>query len=274
MSTSAISGKLGVFDSGLGGLLIARAVRDELPDLDMFYMGDTLHLPYGNRSDHAIYEYTRQCMDFMFEQGCQLIVMACNTASAAALQRLQQTYLANAWPGRNIIGVVVPTLEVAIECGYKKLGLIGTNYIIKSNIFAEELTKLSPDIEIIQKATPLLVPLIENDGGQWTKSVLEHYLAGMQEQGMECLILGCTHYPALKSQIRDVLGDDFPLISQDEIIPKKLIQYLNNNQEYADNINKNRKIEFFVSDLTDNYKQAALRIYGEHINITQTEFHG
>src|SRR5688572_21270631 len=105
--------KLGIFDSGLGGLVITKAIRDRLPDIDIMYFGDTLHLPYGNRSEEAIYMYTQRAMNFMFAQGCALIIVACNTASATALRRLQQAWLKDAWPDRNIIGVVVPTLEAA-----------------------------------------------------------------------------------------------------------------------------------------------------------------
>ena len=263
--------KLGIFDSGLGGILITKAVRAHIPDIDILYFGDTLHLPYGNRSDEAIYRYTKASIDFMFESGCTLIVLACNTASAAALRRLQQTYIADAWPGRNVIGVVVPTLEVAIEQGYKNLGLIGTNYIVHSKIYEGELTKLDPTITLSQMATPLLVPLIENRGEAWIQSVLETYLTKLQNT--ECLILGCTHYPSLKAPIRDILGADFPILSQDEIIPQKLNQYLKNHPEYTDKIEKNHTIEFFISDLTDNYQTSASTLYGAEINLQHVEIH-
>jgi len=259
--------KLGIFDSGLGGLVIAKAIRERLPDIDMLYYGDTLHLPYGNRSDEAIFMYTQRAMDVMFDQGCQLIVIACNTASAAALRRLQQTWLADAHPGKNIIGVVVPTLETALDRGHKKLGVLATNYIIRSNVYHEELVKIDPAIEIVQQASPLLVPLIENDGMEWVEPILRHYLDPLLVQNMECLILGCTHYPALKGLVRDIIGDDIDLLSQDEIIPEKLAHYLDRHPEYK--IEKNGQSEFYVSDLTDNYLAAARRIYGTEIKVKQ-----
>ena len=259
--------KLGIFDSGLGGLVIAKAIRSALPDLDILYYGDTLHLPYGNRSDDAIFEYTRRAMQTMFEQDCALIIVACNTASAAALRRLQQTWLQNAWPGRNIIGVVVPTLETAIAHGHKNLGLIATNYIIRSNIYAEELQKLDPAITMTQTATPLLVPLIENDGMTWAPDILKHYLTPLLEKNIECLMLGCTHYPALKSIIRPLIGDQIELISQDDIIPEKLKDYLARHPEYADKIGQGGQTEFYVSDLTDNYLKSAHTIYGQPIEV-------
>lgn len=261
--------KLGIFDSGLGGLLITKAIRRVLPDTDILYFGDTLHLPYGNRSDEAIYMYTKAAMEYMFAQDCKLIVMACNTASAAALRRLQQTWLPGAYPGRNIIGVVVPTLEAAIDKGYKKLGLIGTNYIVGSNVFHEELSKINPDIEIVQKATPLLVPLIENDGGKWTEDVLRDYLEPLMAQDIECLLLGCTHYPFLRPQIEKITGGEVDILSQDDLIPAKLANYLERHPEYTNEITQSGAIEFHVSDLTDNYLKAARAIYGQDIDVKQ-----
>lgn len=263
--------KLGVFDSGLGGLLITKAIRNHMPDIDLMYFGDTLHLPYGNRSDEAIYEYTRQSMDYMFKQDCKLIVLACNTASANALRRLQQTWLQKSWPGRNIIGVVVPTLETAIERGYKNLGVIGTNYMMRSNVYKEELSKINPDIKITQTATPLLVPLIENDGIPWAESVLKHYLSPMLGNGIQCLILGCTHYPFLRQQIAEITGPEIELIAQDDIIPAKLKNYLERHPEYSNAIGRNGITEFHVSDLTDNYYKAARTIYGDDIQVEKAK---
>lgn len=259
--------KLGVFDSGLGGLLITKAIRKHMPDIDLMYFGDTLHLPYGNRSDEAIYEYTRHSMDYLFQQDCKLIVLACNTASANALRRLQQTWLQKAWPGRNIIGVVVPTLETAIERGYKNLGVIGTNYMMRSNVYQEELRKINPALTIHQVPTPLLVPLIENDGLPWAESVLVHYLSSMLKERVECIILGCTHYPFLREQIAKIAGPDVDLIAQDDIIPAKLEHYLQRHPEYNNDIGRNGITEFHVSDLTDNYYKAARVIYGNDILV-------
>ena len=259
--------KLGVFDSGLGGLLIARSIHEHMPDLDIVYYGDTLRLPYGNRSDAAIYKFTQRAMSFLFEQGCFLIVVACNTASAAALRKLQQEWLPHAYPGRNILGVVVPTLEEAVDRGFKSIGLIATNYIIHSGIYQEELGKLAPDTKIYQQATPLLVPLIENDGDLWLSNVLEHCLKPLINNDIDCLLLGCTHYPFLKPYIREIIGPDIALLSQDDIIPGKLEKYLDHHPEYE--ISRGGTVRFCVSDLTENYIKAARVIYGEHIEIEE-----
>jgi len=265
--------KLGVFDSGLGGLLIAKSLHAALNDIDILYFGDTLHLPYGNRSSQAIYEYSKRAVDFMFSQDCALIITACNTVSASALRQLQQQYLPNSkYSDRRILGVVVPTLETAIDRGYKCLGVIATNYTIQSNIYGQELHKIDPDIKIFQAHTPLLVPLIENEGEQWLDSVLEHYLSHILDNDIECLILGCTHYPFLKDKIRKIIGDDISLISQDEIIPLKLIDYLSKHREISQKIGNNGTMEFLVSDVTQGYLNAVKRIYNSEIDVKQVQF--
>jgi glutamate racemase len=257
--------KLGVFDSGLGGLLMTRAIRDALPDIDILYFGDTLHLPYGNRSDEAIREYTRRSVDAMFERGVSLIVVACNTVSAACLRWLQQVYVPQRWAGRNIIGIVVPTLEAAMDGGHKNLGVIATHAIVRSGIYQDELQKIDPAIRIQAVATPLLVPLIEHGGEKWIPDVLAHYLSAFDLAAMDALILGCTHYPRVKKDVQVIVGQGVCVISQDEILPAKLKAYLARHSEYE--VGCGGRSEFFVSDLTDNYKQAAYSLYGAAIDI-------
>ncbi len=264
--------KIGIFDSGLGGLVIAKSIRRAIPDPDILYFGDTLHLPYGNRSFEAIYEYSKRAVEYLFEQDCALIIVACNTVSANALRKLQQEYLSqSSYSDRRILGVVVPTLECAIDKGYKDIGLIATNYTITSNIFEYELQKLDPEITLIQKNTPLLVPLIENDGGEWIPSVLERYLSPFKKAQINALILGCTHYPFLKDSIKDALGQGIEILSQDEIIPDKLSDYLSRHPEIAVKLSTQGRIQFNVSDLTDGYQKASSKIYGEEINIKKVE---
>ncbi len=265
--------KLGIFDSGLGGLLIAKSIREHLPDIDIIYFGDTLHLPYGNRSKETIYEYSKRGVEFLFAQGCNLIVTACNTVSVSALRTLQQEYLPTSqYSNRRILGVVVPTLECARDDGYKRLGLIATNYTVHSNVYEDELQKLEPDIKIFQAQTPLLVPLIEHEGMPWVPSVLEHYLHPLLSNDIECLILGCTHYPFLKDEIRSIIGADIALITQDEIIPQKLSEYLGRHPEIAEKITYKGQAEFLVSDITESYKKTAYKIYGDVIDIEHINF--
>jgi glutamate racemase len=261
--------KLGIFDSGLGGVLIARSIRKAFPDIDIMYMGDTMHMPYGNRSAEAIYQHSKACMEAMFAQDCRMIIMACNTASASALRRLQQEYLPQAHPDRRILGVVVPTIEYALDKGYTRLGLLGTNYTVSTNVYAEELQKINPDIRIMQVKTPLLVPLIEHDGEAWLDSVLGHYIAPLAEQRVEALLLGCTHYVALAERVK--ARYDFDVIAQDEIVPAKLAQYFDNHPEIYGDIGRGGVDAFYVSDLTDSYAQAALKFYGPQAVLKQME---
>lgn len=264
--------KLGIFDSGLGGLHFSKVIRKTLPDLDLLYYGDTMRVPYGNRSDTAIYAFTKAALDEMFHRDCALVILACNTASAAALRRLQQDYLPRAWPGRNALGIVVPTLEAALDMNFTRLGLIATNYIINSGVYPEELGKLrGGEVDILPKATPLLVPLMENQGEKWLNGVLEDYLYPLLEADIDCLLLGCTHYVLLKERIRQIIGSGIPIIAQDDILPSSLEHYLDRHPEYADKIGRNGRCEFYVSDITPGYCEHACQIYGEDISIALME---
>lgn len=273
MSSSLSKGnmKLGVFDSGLGGLVIARSIREAMPDLDMVYLGDTLHVPYGSRSTEAIYQHSLASIRFLFDQGCPLVIVACNTASAAALRRIQQEFLVREYPDKRVLGVVVPTLETALDEGYAHLGLIATNYIVRSGIYAEELQKLKPSMKIVQQASPLLVPLIENAGEPWMDSVLESYLEPLLDQGIDSLLLGCTHYPHAKDRVRRIVGDDVAVLSQDEIVPAKLTDYLDRHPEIDALLGRSGEEVFYLSDITDTYRDASKAIYGYPIEFQKCE---
>mgnify|MGYP001388417443 CR=1 FL=1 len=259
--------KLGVFDSGLGGVMISRAIKDHLPDLDMVYLGDTLHVPYGNRSEKAIHNYSKNCIEYLFTQeNCQIIIMACNTASASALRKLQQEWLPKHFPERRILGVVVPTIEYSIDRGFENLGLLGTNYTVHSKVYLQELQKINPNITIHQVNTPLLVPLIEHDGMQWIDEVLDHYMKPLMDKGIEAVILSCTHYTCLKDRVRERYNIE--VFSQDEIVPVKLKDYLDRHPESETKIGKSGADTFLVTDLTPEYTQQASRYFGKDIELS------
>lgn len=249
------SGKIGVFDSGLGGLFIADSIRKRLPAYDYIFLGDTLHLPYGRRSDDAIYDLSEKAMRYLFDQGCDLIVMACNTASAAALRRLQQGFLAREYPDKRILGVVVPTLEVAIEQGAHRIGLLATQRTVHSNIYEVELKKINPAVELHAVASPLLVPLIEHEGKKYYDAVLRDYLKPMLDANIESLILGCTHYVALKSHIDHITDGKVRLIAQDDIIPEKLASYLDRHPEMEERLTKGGTFEAQATDLNESFRK-------------------
>ena len=155
---------IGVFDSGFGGLTILKELLNKLPQYNYIYLGDNARAPYGSKSQDVIYNYTKEAVDFLFSQGCELIIIACNTASAKALRKIQQEYLPNKYPDKKVLGVVIPAVEIAAETinhKNKKVGVIGTRSTIESKVYEKELNKLAKDIEIFSQSCPLLVPLVE-----------------------------------------------------------------------------------------------------------------
>lgn len=259
--------KIGVFDSGLGGLVIAKSIRAALPDHDMVYLGDTLHVPYGSRSEEAVMRYTRQSMEYLFRQDCQLIIMACNTASAVTLRNLQQNYLVEHYPERRILGVVVPTLELAVEKGYKRIGLLATERIVRSAIYKTELEKMGNGVRLFQRSAPLLVPAIELNAREWIGPLMKDYIRPLVEQDIECLILGCTHYTLLRNAIRKEIGRKIDVISQDELIPGKLVDYLRRHPEIDGKIAKGGRMDFCITDVTESYVRNARKLFKRDIDI-------
>ena len=253
---------IGIFDSGLGGLVMTRAFRAALPQHDFLYLGDTLHVPYGPRSAQAIYDFTLQAVEYLFDQGCPLIVIACNTASANALRRLQQEYLPAKYPDRRILGVIVPTIEAALATGHKRIGLIGTAFTVHSGTYPDELKKIDPAIEIYGKATPLLVPLVENNGLTYAEPVLCDYLQPLLEKKIDSLILGCTHYPLFKPMLKHVLPKGVDIISQDDVVPPKLVDYLERHADMAARLAKNGKLRTLLTDVTPTYQAIADGLMG------------
>lgn len=245
--------KIGVFDSGLGGLFIAQAIKARLPAYDYLYLGDTLHLPYGRRSDSLIYDLSEKAMRYLFKSGCDLVIIACNTASASALRKLQQGFLANEFPHKRILGVVVPTLEAASEQGAQKIGLLATQRTVQSGIYDIELKKINPAIDMVAVASPLLVPLIEDGGEKYLDEVLNDYLAPMKKAGVQTVILGCTHYVSLKQKVQQIMGANVNILSQDDIIPEKLADYLVRHPEMENRLSRGAGFEIHATDISENF---------------------
>lgn len=258
--------KIGVFDSGLGGLAIARAIMARLPEYDYLYLGDTKRVPYGNRSQDTIHQFVGEAMGYLFANDCQLIILACNTASAESLRKSQQEYLPNHYPDRRVLGVLIPAAEAAIESGpVEKVGVIATTSTVESGSYARELDRLKPGIEVHSQATPLLVPLIENGGSKYARVILEDYLTLLNEAGIDSLILGCTHYCLLKDMIREIV--DCPVVSQDEVVPDKLASYLERHPEIESKLGKSRERRFQVTDLSPGYSDLVHRLTGEELRL-------
>lgn len=257
--------RIGVFDSGLGGLLVAQSIIKRLPQYDYLYLGDTKRVPYGNRSQETIHEFVGQALDYLFTHDCQLIILACNTASAEALRKSQQQYLPRHYPDRRVLGVVIPMAEAAIERssgeGDPVVGVIGTASTVESGAYVRELSRVHPGTRVVQNPTPLLVPLVENDGFKFVGPVLDDYLAPLKEQEIQSLILGCTHYAALKCQIAERI--DVPVISPDDVVPHKLADYLVRHPEIESKLGRSGERIYEVTDLTDSYRVFARRLAGD-----------
>ncbi|MEA2553294.1 MAG: glutamate racemase [Fimbriimonadaceae bacterium] len=271
--------RIGVFDSGLGGLLVAQSIIRRLPEYDYLYLGDTKRVPYGNRSQETIHEFVAQALDYLFSRDCQLIVLACNTASAEALRKSQQEYLPRNYPDRRVLGVVIPMAEAAIEAARgpvagaptkegARIGVIATTSTVESGAYVRELNRAQPGTSVIQNATPLLVPLVENDGLEYVDAMLDDYLEPLKRQEIESLILGCTHYAALKEHIRSKLN--VPVLSPDEVVPEKLADYLERHPEIESKLAKTGERIYEVTDLTSSYQDLARRVAGEDVELKLT----
>jgi glutamate racemase len=258
--------KIGIFDSGLGGLIITHAVASALPGYDYVYLGDTARVPYGNRSHAAVYEFTRQAVDYLAGQGCGLIIIACNTASAEALRRIQQEYLPGRHPQLTVLGVLIPAAETAAEATRSgRVGVLATSGTVSSGAFDRELLKIRPELKVTSQAAPLLVPLVEYDGLQWSEPILAAYLRPLQN--IDTLILGCTHYPFFKDSIRKRMGEGVTVISQDEFIPQKISAYLDRHSGLRDSLSTGGSCRFAVTDKTDQAVRLAARLYGRSIEL-------
>lgn len=262
---------IGIFDSGLGGLLITKSLIKELPQYNYIYLGDTKRVPYGNRSPETIYEFLKESIEFLFKQNCKLIIVACNTASAQALRKIQQEFLPTKYKNKHVLGVIIPTCEVALENKKtKRIGILATNATINSNAFIIELNKISSNIKIIQQSAPLLVPFIENNSLKLVKPILKEYLKPFKGQ-IDTLILGCTHYPLLKKEIKNILDPQIKIISQNELIPDKLKKYLSNHKEIDRTLSKESKHLFYVTDLTEMMQKTVIEWFGEKVFLNKID---
>ncbi len=256
--------KIGIFDSGLGGLIIARAIHKEMPLYDYVYLGDSKRVPYGNRSHETVYEFTCDALKYLFEkENCSLIIIACNTASARALRKVQQEFLPKYFPDRKVLGVLIPTAEEVVN--YKKVGILATKGTVNSNTFKSEIEKLNPLVEVYQNASPMLVPLIEEGEIGFAKPFLEKYLKSLFSKKIDVLVLGCTHYPILKKEIREIVGSKIKIISQDEIIPKKLKDYLARHKEIK--LSKKGSMKILFTDITPTVEELSRKWFGKDTKI-------
>ena len=256
--------KIGIFDSGLGGLIVARAIRKMIPEYDYVYFGDTKRVPYGNKSHEAVFEFTCEAVDHLFrKENCALVIIACNTASARALKQIQQEYLTKNFKDRKVLGVLIPAAEVASN--YKRVGVLATLGTVASNAWAIEIKKLNKEVRVFQNPAPMLVPLIEEGEKVRAKPFILKYLKPFRNKNLDALVLGCTHYPMLKKEIKKSLPKGIKIISQDEIIPKKLKNYLARHGDIVKKLSRNGKIKIITTDKTQNMDNLVKKWFGSII---------
>jgi glutamate racemase len=247
--------KIGIFDSGVGGLLIARAIRKELPQYDYVYLGDTKRVPYGNRSAETVLEFTREAVDYLFKkENCGMVILACNTASARALKQIQRENK------QKVLGVLIPGAEEAAL--YNSIGVLATSGTVASGSFVDEIKKINKNAKVFQNAAPMLVPLAEAGDRTLVKEFLTKYLAPLQTKKIEALVLGCTHYPIFKKEIKKLLPKNVKVISQDDVVPKKLEQYLERHAEIKNKLTKKGSVKILVTDMTENIQKLTREWFG------------
>jgi len=255
-------GPIGIFDSGYGGLTILEEIRKVMPGYDYIYLGDNARTPYGTRSFDVVYQYTLECVNKLFEMGCHLVILACNTASAKALRSIQQNDLPRIDPGRRVLGVIRPTVEMLDQVTQTKhVGIFATPGTVQSDSYPIEAHKIFPDIRITTEACPMWVPLIENNehlsegAAYFVQQNIRNLLK--KDAQIDSIILGCTHYPLIVPTIRRYLPTRIKIISQGEIVARSLKSYLERHPEMDAKCTKNGVTSYFTTESTEKFIHSA-----------------
>lgn len=261
---------IGVFDSGLGGLSVLKKFLSDLPGYRYIYLGDSARVPYGNKSSETIYNYTIEAVDFLFRQNCHLVIIACNTASAQALRRLQQEWLPYHYPDHRVLGVIKPLAEAAANNNYQRVGIIGTTATINSKSYPREIKELNSKIKIYSQRAPLLVPLIEEGriNNPETKLILKSYLAPLQKKKIDSLILACTHYPHLEKEIKKIVSKNVAIPDTGKIIAASLKDYLSRHLELKITKAKTSCV-FYTTDNSKMFKYLAEKFLNKKIKTVR-----
>jgi glutamate racemase len=254
---------IGIFDSGYGGLTILKEILYRLPKYDYIYLGDNARTPYGSRSFEVVYEYTLQAVKKLFSSGCQLVILACNTASAKALRSIQQNDLPLIDPNRRVLGVIRPSIEkIPALTKTKHVGILGTNGTVASESYPLELSKITDGkIWVIQEACPMWVPLVENYeiSNPGTEYFVEKNITGLfrKDSEIDTIILGCTHYPLLLNVIKKFLPDNVRILEQGSIVAESLEDYLFRHPEMEKRCSKKGTRRFLTTESVDNFESRA-----------------
>ncbi len=251
---------IGVFDSGYGGLSVLKEFIRLMPEYDYYYLGDNARAPYGPRSFETVYQYTLEAVKALFDLGCHLVILACNTASAKALRSIQQKDLPKIDPSRRVLGVIRPSVEAIGEHTISgSIGVLGTKGTVVSNSYPLEVKKLYPELEVIQEACPMWVPLVENN--EHNKAGADYFVQKninslmKKSVNIDTVILACTHYPLLENKIKKYLPENIRLISQGTIVAKSLKNYLHRHPEMDEKCTKSSVYKFFTTDSPEIFRE-------------------
>ena len=268
---------IGVFDSGYGGLTILSAIRKLLPEYDYVYLGDNARSPYGTRSFDVINDFTLQAVRYLFSEGCPLVILACNTASAKALREIQQKYLPTSEdPSRRVLGVIRPTAEVVGNVTETKhIGIMATPGTISAQSYEVELAKLFPDVSVHGQACPMWVPLVEygESNGEGADFFVQKYLNELlgQDKQIDSIVLACTHYPLLRPKIEQYLPEGITLLSQGELVATSLKDYLHRHPEMNDRLTQGGSIRYLTTECPDKFGDLASIFVDEEVNAMRVK---
>ena len=268
---SSDKGPIGIFDSGYGGLTILTHIRKVMPEYDYLYLGDNARTPYGTRSFQVVYEFTLECVTKLFELGCRLVILACNTASAKALRNIQQNDIPTIAPDRRVLGIIRPTAECLGDITKTRhVGLLATPGTVKSMSYPLEIKKLFPEIKVVGEACPIWVPLVENNElnsvgtDYFVKRHVENLLA--KDDKIDTIILGCTHYPLLYDTIRKYVPDNIEVVVQGEYVATSLRSYLDRHPAMDAKCTKNGNCKYLTTEDINIFLPAASIFLHESIN--------
>jgi len=264
------SSPIGVFDSGYGGLTVLRELVNKLPRYDYLYLGDNARAPYGSRSFETVYRNTLQCVKWLFGQGCPLVILACNTASAKALRTIQQKDLPTLDSEKRVLGVIRPTTEIIGNFSDSKhVGILATTGTVNSRSYQIEIAKFFPQVKVYQQACPMWVPLIENDeyDSPGADYFVKKYIGLLLDQSpaIDTVLLACTHFPLLHDKIREHTPADIKILSQGEMVANSLADYLQRHPEIERKISLQADRRFFTTDSTEDFDRHAANFYGGFI---------
>ena len=266
-------GPIGIFDSGYGGLTVLKDIREALPEYDYLYLGDNARAPYGSRSFEVVYQYTLEAVRELFDRGCHLVILACNTASAKALRTIQQNDLPTLAPDRRVLGVIRPSTEIIGQYTTSNaIGILATEGTVASESYVIEIKKFSPQCSVVQHACPLWVPLIENNeyathaGKEFIQNDVKTLLS--RNPKIDTIVLGCTHYPVLQEYIESIVPKGVRVVSQGKIVARSLKDYLQRHPWMDSKCSRNGSVHYLTSENPETFNLQASTFIGSKVSAS------